>query len=327
MDFDEFGTYAPYEEEFEETIEPGKKIVCPYCGSENVELIDGVYVCLDCGSVIEDPALLIDTRPETREFQPEDAQTRRYVSSSSLLAIQPPTIWAPGEYRMKAIAKDAKSRNAIYAINTLNEIASKLHLPKQVKDLVLEYFKRLSSKRAIRRERVQAIVAALVYLASRQVGLPKPLDKIAKVSGVKKKDISKAYRMIKEELKITAPVPDAEKFVLSFGKELKLSGETIAKAIQIVKIAKDRGVSIGRDPAGIAAAALYIATRLSGEKRTQKKVAEIAGVTEVTVRNRYREIMKILESSEEFKRRVKEKEEEVQIDLDIGQEIPEEEEG
>jgi len=325
MIFDEVETYSSYEEGLEGTVEPGKKIVCPYCGSENVELIDGVYVCLDCGSVIEDPALLIDTRPETREFQPEDAQTRRYVSSSSLLAIQPPTIWAPGEYRMKAIAKDAKSRNAIYAINTLNEIASKLHLPKQVKDLVLEYFKRLSSKRAIRRERVQAIVAALVYLASRQVGLPKPLDKIAKVSGVKKKDISKAYRMIKEELKITAPVPDAEKFVLSFGKELRLSGETIAKAIQIVKIAKDRGVSIGRDPAGIAAAALYIATRLSGEKRTQKKVAEIAGVTEVTVRNRYREIMKILESSEEFKKKVKEKEEEVQINLNLDQETQAEE--
>ena len=200
-----------------------------------------------------------------------------------------------GDRRGRIVPKDAKTRNTVLAISILNELASRLHLSRTTRDTVLEYFRRLSSKRAIRRERVPAIVAALVYLASRLTGIPRPIDKVAKVSGVKKKDISKAYRMIRDELRIAVPVPDPEKFVISFGRELGLSGETISRAIEIIRKAKQRGVSIGRDPAGIAAAALYIATRLSGEKKTQKAVASVAGVTEVTVRNRYREIIKLLD--------------------------------
>ncbi len=275
-----------YEREFIE------ELTCPYCGSKEIELIGDAYVCTKCGSVVSE--VIIDLKPERREFKPEDSLKRRYISASPMAMIKPVETFIQAEKPSRIIPKDAKTRNTIFAMSILNELASRLHLPRATKDTVLEYFRRLSSKRAIRRERVAAIVAALVYLASRLTGIPRPLDKVAKVSGVRKKEISKAYRMIRDELRIAVPVPDAEKFVISFGRELGLSGETINKAIEIIRAAKKKGVSIGRDPAGIAAAAIYIATRLSGEKRTQKKVAEIAGVTEVTVRNRYREIINLL---------------------------------
>ena len=286
--------FSDYEESTRETETPlREELVCPYCGSKDIELIGDTFVCMKCGSVIKEE--VIDFRPERREFRPEDSLKRRYIAASPITIVKPIETYIQGDRQGRIVPKDAKTRNTVLAMSILNELASRLHLPRNTRDTVLEYFRRLSGRRAIRRERVAAIVAALVYLASRLTGIPRPLDKVAKVSGVKKKEISKAYRMIRDELRIAVPVPDPEKFVISFGRELGLSGETISKAIDIIRKAKQKGVSIGRDPAGIAAAALYIATRLSGEKRTQKAVAGVAGVTEVTVRNRYREIIKLLE--------------------------------
>jgi len=270
-----------------------EELECPYCGSRDIELIGDTLVCMRCGSVIREE--VIDIRPEKREFKPEDSLTRRYIPASPITVVKPIETYIQGDRQSRVVPKDAKTRNTVLAMSILNELASRLHLPRTTRDTVLEYFRRLSGRRAIRRERVAAIVAALVYLASRLTGIPRPLDKVARISGVRKKEISKAYRMIRDELRIAVPVPDPEKFVISFGRELGLSGETISRAIDIIRRAKQKGVSIGRDPAGIAAAALYIATRLSGEKRTQKAVANVAGVTEVTVRNRYREIIKLLE--------------------------------
>jgi len=195
---------------------------------------------------------------------------------------------------VKFIPKDAKTRNTLLAMSILNEYANKLNLSKDVKNMVLYYFKKLITKKSIRRERVEPIVAALIYITSRLSGFPRPLDTIVKVSGLKKKEINKAYKLIKETIDIKIPVLDPERFILMFGRELGLSGETIRKGIEILREVKKSGVNIGRDPAGIAAAALYIATKLTGEKRTQKNIADIAGVTEVTVRNRYREILERL---------------------------------
>jgi len=286
--------FSDYEGPIRETETPlREELVCPYCGSRDIELIGDTFVCMKCGSVIKEE--VIDFRPERREFRPEDSLKRRYIAASPITIVKPIETYIQGDRQGRIVPKDAKTRNTVLAMSILNELASRLHLPRNTRDTVLEYFRRLSGRRAIRRERVAAIVAALVYLASRLTGIPRPLDKVAKVSGVKKKEISKAYRMIRDELRIAVPVPDPEKFVISFGRELGLSGETISKAIDIIRKAKQKGVSIGRDPAGIAAAALYIATRLSGEKRTQKAVAGVAGVTEVTVRNRYREIIKLLD--------------------------------
>ena len=79
-------------------------------------------------------------------------------------------------------------------------------------------------------------------------------------------------------------------YVPRFGSELKLSGETQSKAIEIIKMAMDKELTSGRGPTGVAAASIYIASVLLGERRTQKEVGDVAGVTEVTIRNRYKEI-------------------------------------
>ena len=74
-----------------------------------------------------------------------------------------------------------------------------------------------------------------------------------------------------------------------------LSGEVQAKAIEIINQAIDVGLNIGKGPTGIAAAALYIASVLLGERKTQKQVDEVSNVTEVTIRNRYMELSEKIE--------------------------------
>jgi transcription initiation factor TFIIB len=124
--------------------------------------------------------------------------------------------------------------------------------------------------------------------------IPRTLDEIAKVSGIEKKEIGRAYRFIKRELQIDVPLTDPSQYVPKFTASLKLSGQVQEKAIKLLHKAMKKGLISGRGPTGVAAAAVYIASVLCGERRTQKEVADVAGVTEVTIRNRYRELKKEL---------------------------------
>jgi transcription initiation factor TFIIB len=76
--------------------------------------------------------------------------------------------------------------------------------------------------------------------------------------------------------------------------DLLLEGKTVKKATEIIKRAEERLVTIGKDPGGIAAAALYIAGILEEDRRTQREIAKAARVTEVTIRNRYKDLVRSL---------------------------------
>ena len=76
--------------------------------------------------------------------------------------------------------------------------------------------------------------------------------------------------------------------------------------MKILKKAEISELTSGRGPAGIAAAALYVAALLNNEKRTQREVADVAGVTEVTIRNRYKELLKELNLKDKIKKKIKE---------------------
>jgi transcription initiation factor TFIIB len=84
-------------------------------------------------------------------------------------------------------------------------------------------------------------------------------------------------------------------YISRFCSELKLSGDVQAKAIEILKDAADKELTSGRGPTGVAAASIYISSILCGERRTQREVADVAGVTEVTIRNRYKELAERLD--------------------------------
>ena len=118
---------------------------------------------------------------------------------------------------------------------------------------------------------------------------------MSEVSHIKRKEIGKNYRFISRELKLKLLPTLPEDYISRFCSELKLSNEVQVKTMEILKLAAEKALVAGRGPTGNAAASLYIASVLCGERRTQREVADVAGVTEVTVRNRYKELVEKLD--------------------------------
>jgi transcription initiation factor TFIIB len=139
------------------------------------------------------------------------------------------------------------------------------------------------------------MVAASLYLVSRSHGLPRTLREIASVSRLDKKEIARCYRVLCNELHLKLPPTDAIYMVSRLANDLGLSTSVQRQAIEILKNAENLKLCIGKNPMSLAAAALYIAAIEGGERRTQQEVAEVAQTTEVTLRNRYKELKRELQ--------------------------------
>jgi transcription initiation factor TFIIB len=184
---------------------------------------------------------------------------------------------------------DAVDRNLTFALGEIERMVAQLGLPNDVKEAACHIYRKGVEERLIRGRSIEGVAAAALYAACRQWRIPRTLDEIAEVSKVSKKEIGRSYRFIIRQL-VKTPSSSPIDYIPRFASELGLSGEVETKAIEILKKVAPYGLTSGRGPTGVAAAALYIATVLCNERRTQREIAEVARVTEVTVRNRYKEI-------------------------------------
>ncbi len=290
---------------------------CPNCGSTNLiyDYSRGEIICAECGEVITER--IIDRGPEWRAFTPEEKEKRSRVGAP-LERITPESLSTDMDWRGKDAAgrelslkkrmemlrlrkwhvrariQSSIERNLTQASIELERLASQLGLPKRVKDRALEIYRKALESGLVRGRSIESVVAASIYAACRELRIPRTLDEIARYTRAGRKDVARCYRLLVREAAIKIPLPSPIDFVPRIGELLGLSGITIRKAIEILKRAKEAGLTAGKDPAGLAAAAIYIAALQTGEVRTQKEVAQAAQVTEVTVRNRYKELARKL---------------------------------
>ena len=143
---------------------------------------------------------------------------------------------------------------------------------------------------------IDNLVAGSIYAAVRKHDLPRTVEELAAVTQIPEKSITKAYRLIISNLKILLTSTSVVQFISRFGEELDLSPQVQIGANELIKDAQENGLQvIGKDPKGLAAAALYIAAREKGESKSQSLIAKICNVSEVTLRNRAKEIKKYLD--------------------------------
>ncbi|ADG13601.1 transcription initiation factor IIB [Methanocaldococcus infernus] len=301
----------------EEKNEEKEELVCPICGSKEIVSDSSEIVCAKCGCVIKEQ--IFDAGPEWRAFDHEQKVKRCRVGAPMTYTIHDKGLSTVIDWRNKdAYGKDisankraelyrlrkwqrrirvsdASERNLAFALSELDRIASKLGLPKHVKEHASLLYREAVRKGLIRGRSIEGVVAATIYAACRKYRVPRTLDEIAEVSRVDKKEIGRTYRFLARELKIKLAPTNPIDYVPRFASELGLPGEVESKAIQILKKAAEKGLTSGRGPTGVAAAAIYIASVLLGHRRTQREVAEVAGVTEVTIRNRYKELTEHLD--------------------------------
>ena len=189
---------------------------------------------------------------------------------------------------------DATERNLAFALSNLDRLTSGLGLPRTVRETAAMIYRKAALKNLIRGRSIEGIAAASLYAACRQCHVPRTLDEMSKIAHIKRKEIGKNYRFISKELKLKLLPTVPQDYISRFCSELKLGNEVQNKTLEILKHVTEKSLNIGRGPTGSAAAALYIASVLCGQRRTQREVADVAGVTEVTVRNRYKEILEKL---------------------------------
>lgn len=295
------------------------ELKCPECGSTSLitDYKHGEVVCKKCGLVTEDA--IFDFGPEWRAFDEEQKSKRartggpvkfaklnkgltteidRYDRDIRGGAIQPERkaqLYRLRKWQRRSRMSDSVQRNLSIALPELDRMCAYLNIPNNIKEECAMWYRKAVSKGLVRGRSIESVVAAIIYLISRKHQLPKTLEELADASGVKKKDIGRSYRFACRRLNIRMPVATPMDYVPRFASELGLSGETEAKAIEILKKAREKGVTSGRGPTGVAAAAIYLAGKLTNDKQTQKGIAgRLAGVTEVTIRNRYEEIAREL---------------------------------
>jgi len=149
-------------------------------------------------------------------------------------------------------------------------------------------------KGLVRGRSIESVVAAAIYAACRILKIPRTLDEVAEYTKAGPKEIARCYRLLLKELGVGVPIADPIDYISKIGSQLGLPGKVMKRAAEILQEAKRKGITAGKDPSGLAAAAIYIAALIEDERRTQKEIAQVAGVKEVTVRNRYKELAREL---------------------------------
>src|SRR6266704_2615422 len=172
-------------------------------------------------------------------------------------------------------------------MRSLNSVASLMGLLHLLKEDAGFICKKALEKGLVRGRSIEVIVAAAVYAACRIDGVPRTLDELQQVTGVRKKTIGKAYGALLRTLTLRVPPSRPTNYVSRFCSRLGLSNTVEAEAHKLLKEIEKIDSSMSLSPAGTAAAAIYLASLACGERRPQKAIAKVAGVSEVTLRNRF----------------------------------------
>ena len=177
------------------------------------------------------------------------------------------------------------------ALRKLRRAIVKLDLPQPVYQDAALIYRKASIRGLVKGRSMDSMLAAVIYAACRRTHTSRNLSEIAEYFKLKEKEVGRSFRFLFKELGIKIPPPRPTDFVSRICAQLNLSDKLTARSLQILKIAKERGVTMGKEPSGVAAAAVYLACQEANEPRTQRELANIAGVTEVTVRNRFKELL------------------------------------
>ncbi|MEM2934413.1 MAG: transcription initiation factor IIB [Methanocellales archaeon] len=300
-------------------LEEEDKLICSECGSrllihdyERAEL-----VCSNCGLVIDEA--FIDLGREWRAFDHDQRMRRSRVGAPMTYTIHDKGLsttidWRNRDAHGKPISpkyraqlyrlrkwqrrirvSNATDRNLAFALSEIDRIASALGLPRNIRENAAIIYRKAVDRNLIRGRSIEGVAAGALYASCRQSNVPRTLDEIAQVSRVSRKEVGRTYRFISRELALMLVPTSPIDYIPRFCSGLNLRGEVQSKAAEIIRQAAAKELTSGRGPTGLAAAAIYISTILCGERRTQREVAEIAGVTEVTIRNRYKELAEELD--------------------------------
>ena len=172
----------------------------------------------------------------------------------------------------------------------LHSLKDKLVLPDSVAEKATYIYRKAQERGFTRGRSKSTLITAATYIACREAGIPKTLKEIAEANNTRSKAVAKAYRLIVSELNIKTPMLDPIKCIAKISNKAALNEKTKRQAIEVMNDITNKEISAGRNPMALAATILYLSCTKSGEHKTKKDIAQAAGITEVTLRNGFKNI-------------------------------------
>ncbi len=302
------------ENEEQSERESDESVGCPECGGKLASDSEhGETVCEECGLVVEERE--IDPGPEWRAFDSSERDQKSRVGAptthmmhdkglstnigwqdkdaygNTLSSRQREKMQRLRTWNERFRTRDSRERNLKQALGEIDRMASALGLPENVRETASVIYRRALEENLLPGRSIEGVATSALYAAARQAGTPRSLDELTQVSRVEKDEIARTYRYVVRELRLEIEPADPESYVPRFVSDLDLSEEVERRARQLLATAKEQGVHSGKSPVGLAAAAVYASSLLTNQKVTQSEVSEVANISEVTIRNRYHELL------------------------------------
>jgi transcription initiation factor TFIIB len=304
-------TTAPVEESKTERSQEQR---CPECGEEVLAEGDtGEKVCTACGLVLDEQR--IDRGPEWRAFDAAEKAAKSRVGAPATQLMHDKGLstnigWQNKDtygnpvsprkrQRLQRLrtwnerfrTRDSKERNLKQALGEIERMASALGVHKPTRETASVMYRRALEDDLLPGRSIEGVATAVLYGAARLDGVARTIDEIAVVSRVDSLEIKRTYRYVIRELDVQIPPTDPIEYVGRIVSELDCNDDTARQARQLIEAATAHGVHSGKHPVGIAASAVYAAGKLCDESITQDDVSEVADISNVTIRNRYREVL------------------------------------
>jgi len=279
--------------------------LCPECGGKIISIQSkGEIVCGQCGLVISER--LLDIHHSGKRAFTKQEKEKRERTGSPISILLPDmglsTVIDKNNIKNPDLKRAAKwnsrmtwdKRNMLIATTELKRIGSNLNLPGHIKKSAIRLYKEAFKKKLLRGRSINGMVAACLYFACREKKIPRTLQEILDETSVNAKNVRRCYRTIIRELNLKVPSTDPISLIPRFIAELNLDVEVEKTTINILQTFISNYSTSGKDPKGLCAGALYLVCKVRNKRISQKEIANLVGVTEVTLRSRYKELIKKL---------------------------------
>ncbi len=285
-------------------------VLCPLCNKHSNIITDqnsGELICTICGSVIIDNTEAARSQWTSSNIQELDFRDRtgaptslakydrglstvigRIDKDASGRQIDLAMKSRIGRWRIwdaRSQTKDSSKRNLQAAFIQLYTMKDVLGLPDSTIEKIAYLYRKMQERKLIKGRTIRGALAVASYIACRELGIPRTLKEIAKISNLKEKEIARIYRKVMFELDLKVPQVDALREIIKIGNICGISERTKRRAIKLMMTVIKTEISAGKNPMGLAGAVLYLSCKEYNEEITQNKIAEVAGVTEVTLRH------------------------------------------
>ena len=293
-----------------------EKIICKKegnsLGTECFKITDfetGEVLCQNCGLVLQDNSTQDDNMFTKNAYtsQGNNKSTLRFHDMGLATIIDKFNHDSAGtpisykmRYEMKKIrllnsrsqVKNTSSRNLRFALIEMEKLKEKLCLSEAILERAAYIYRKAAKAQLIRGRSIKGIAGACVYIACREMDATRTIIDISKNIQESKSLVSKNYRMLFQNLRLTVSVPDPIKCIIKISNNLELSENTKREAIHIFDALKERRLTAGKKPDAVAATVIYMASLKTGVNLSQQKISRVSGITGVTIRNRYKDYLK-----------------------------------